>query len=102
MKKFTLIVLIVSIVFIAFGCGQKSGLEGKVVDEKGEPIANLKIIAKQVKPIKGYEQFEATTDSDGTFIFGKLFPASEYILFPCYEDWTQSPMRTLGMRPTNS
>ena len=75
MKKFTLIVLIVSIVFIAFGCGQKSGLEGKVVDEKGEPIANVKIIAKQVKPIKGYEQFEATTDSDGTFSFGKLFPS---------------------------
>jgi hypothetical protein len=90
-----LVVLVVLMVFVAFGCGKKSGLEGKVVDGKGEPVANVKIIAKQVQPIKGYEQFEATTNSDGTFSFGKLFPTSEYILFPWYEDWEEAPMRTL-------
>jgi hypothetical protein len=95
MRRFMLVVLVVLMVFVAFGCGKKSGLEGKVVDEKGKPVANVKIIAKQVQPIKGYEQFEATTNSDGTFSFGKLFPTSEYILFPWYEDWTQAPMRTL-------
>jgi hypothetical protein len=82
-------------VFVVFGCGKKSGLEGKVVDEKGAPVANVKIIAKQVQPIKGYEQFEATTGSDGSFSFKKLFPTSEYILFPWYEDWEEAPMRTL-------
>jgi hypothetical protein len=95
MRRFMLVVLVVSMVFVVFGCGKKSGLEGKVVDGKGEPVANVKIIAKQVQPIKGYEQFEATTNSDGTFSFGKLFPTSEYILFPWYEDWEEAPMRTL-------
>lgn len=95
MKRFGLVVLVVSMVFVVFGCGKKSGLEGKVVDGKGAPVANLKIIAKQVEPIKGYEQFETTTGSDGKFSFGKLFPTSEYILFPWYEDWTEAPMRTL-------
>ena len=72
-----------------------SSIEGRVVDDKGKPIANLKIIAEQVKPIKGYERFEATTDSDGTFSFGKLFPASEYTFSPWFDDWSLAPQRTL-------
>jgi len=56
------------------GCGKKSGLEGKVVDGKGKPMAGVKVVAKQVQPIKGYEQFESTTGSDGGFKFGRLFP----------------------------
>jgi len=95
MRRFGLAVFIILMALAVTGCGKKSGLEGKVVDEKGKPVANLKIIAKQVQPIKGYEHLEATTDSDGTFSFGKLFPTSEYILFPWYEDWTQAPQRTL-------
>ena len=95
MKRFGLVVLVVLMVVCCFGCGKKSGLEGKVVDGKGAPVANVKIIAKQVQPIKGYEQFEATTGADGSFSFKKLFPTSEYILFPWYEDWTEAPMRTL-------
>lgn len=66
-----------------------------MVDGKGKPVARIKIIAKQVQPIKGYEQFEATTGSDGSFSFKKLFPTSEYILFPWFEDWAEAPMRTL-------
>ena len=95
MKRFNLVVFCVLMGFLAFGCGKKSGLEGKVVDGKGKPMANVKIIAKQVQPIKGYEQFEATTDSDGTFSFGKLFPTSEYILFPWFDDWSSAPQRSL-------
>jgi len=95
MKRFGLAVFIVLMVLSVTGCGKKSGLEGKVVDEKGKPVANLKIITKQVKPIKGYEHFEVTTDSDGTFSFGDLFPTSEYVIFPWYEDWTEAPIRVL-------
>ena len=101
MKRFSLVALCILMGFLAFGCGKKSGLEGKVVDGKGKPVANVKIIAKQVQPIKGYEQFEATTGSNGTFSFGKLFPTSEYILFPWYEDWTEAPMRTLRYKANN-
>ena len=95
MKRFGLAVLIVLMVLAVTGCGKKSGLEGKVVDGKGKPMANVKIIAKQVQPIKGYEQFEAVTGSDGTFSFKKLFPTSEYVLFPWFDDWSSAPQRTL-------
>ncbi len=95
MRRFSLAVFIIFMVFAVSGCGKKTGLEGKVLDGKGKPIAHLKIIAKQVQPIKGYEQFEAMTGADGSFSFKKLFPTSEYILFPWYEDWEEAPMRTL-------
>ncbi len=52
-----LVILVLSSCLLLFGCGKKSGLEGKVVDGKGSPMAGLKIIANQVTPIKGYEQF---------------------------------------------
>ena len=95
MKKFGLAFFIILMVLAVTGCGKKSGLEGKVVDGKGKPMANVKIIAKQVQPIKGYEQFEAVTGSDGTFHFKKLFPTSEYVLFPRFDDWSSAPQRTL-------
>jgi hypothetical protein len=38
----------------------------------------------------GYEQFETTTGSDGTFRFNGLFPASEYSIFPVSDKWTTS------------
>jgi len=95
MRRLSLVVFFILMVFAVSGCGKKSGLEGKVLDGKGKPIAHVKIIAKQVQPIKGYEQFEATTGADGSFSFKKLFPTSEYILFPWFEDWAEAPMRTL-------
>jgi hypothetical protein len=97
--KFWAVLALVSL--LAIGCGKKSGLEGKVVDGKGQPIANVKVVASQVQPIKGYEQFEATTGSDGTFRFGKLFPSSEYALFPWSDDWANMPMMTVQYDPTN-
>ena len=71
------------------------------MDGKGQPLANVKVVASQVQPIKGYEQFEATTGSDGTFRFGKLFPSSEYALFPWSEAWASMPMMTVQYDPTN-
>jgi hypothetical protein len=37
-------------------------------------------VAKQIQPMKGYEQFETTTEADGTFRFDKLCPVSQYAL----------------------
>lgn len=81
MRVISRLFLIVLVGLLFVGCGKKSGIEGKVVDGKGNPMANVKIIANQVHPIKGYEHFEATTGSDGKFRFKGLFPTSEYILF---------------------
>ncbi len=71
---------------VAMGCGKKSGLEGKVVDGKGNPISGMKIIAKQVQPLKGDEQREATTGSDGSFKIIDLLPKTEYKLAPSMQD----------------
>jgi hypothetical protein len=89
MKKISqwLVPIFVLVLMVA-GCGKKSGLEGKVVDAKGQPISGLKVIAKQHgQIIKGYEQFETTTDSDGTFKFKNLYPSSEYVIFIWNKDW---------------
>jgi len=64
------------------------------VDGKGQPLAGIKVVAKQIQPIKGYEQFETTTGSDGGFRFGKLFPTSEYELIPFSETWSTEKRRT--------
>lgn len=72
--------LMVFIMACLFGCGKKSGLEGKVVNGKGMPLAGVKVVAKMSQPVKGYEQFESITGSDGVFKFAKLFPTSAYQL----------------------
>ncbi len=101
MKVLKFGVLLAFVSLLAIGCGKKSGLEGKVVDGKGQPLANVKVVASQLQPIKGYEQFEANTGSDGIFRFGKLFPSSEYVLFPWSEAWSNMPMMTVQYDPTN-
>ncbi len=100
MKKRTkwLVVLVV-LVFMVAGCGKKSGLEGKVVDGKGQPISELKVIAKQVQPIKGYEQFEAKTGSDGTFSFSGLYPSSEYVIVIWHKDWSTDAKAQVSAGP---
>ena len=91
--------LMVVVALAVMGCSKESGLEGKVVDGKGNPISGLKIVAKQVQtqvqPIKGYEQFETTTGSDGSFTFSGLLSVSEYILMPRLQDWSAAPLMTL-------
>ncbi len=99
MKKLSLIVLIVFAGFVVVGCGKKPSLEGKVVDAKNNPIANLKIIAEQVQPIKGYERFETMTGSDGSFRFKMLFPSSEYVLTVWSDEWFSTVSKKIQSEP---
>jgi hypothetical protein len=94
MKILHSIFLVFFVNFLAFGCAKSSGIEGKVVNAKGQPMADVKIIAKQVQPIKGYESFETTTGSDGIFRFKGLYPTSEYTLFPHAEYWSTDYLKT--------
>ena len=82
MNKNIVVLFLILMVLTLAGCGKNSGVEGKVVDGKGKPLSGVKLIAKQVEPIKGYERFETKTGSDGTFRFNKLYPFSGYILIP--------------------
>jgi hypothetical protein len=72
------------------GCciGRHSAVEGRLVDGAGNPVANVKIAASQVHPIKGYERSEAVTKSDGTFRLRRLLPSSVYVLKPVSGEWT--------------
>jgi hypothetical protein len=92
MEKLIKFAFIISVFGLLMGCGQSksSALEGKVVDGKGQPMANVKIIAKQVEPIKGYEKLETITGGDGKFTFKGLFPNSAYEVFPYWENQISS------------
>ncbi len=74
------LVLAVCLAFV--GCGKQAGIEGKIVDGKNKPMSGVKLIARQVQPIKGYEHFETTSGSDGTLKFKGVFPSSEYFVEP--------------------
>jgi outer membrane protein OmpA-like peptidoglycan-associated protein len=88
MKIVHRLLLVLLIGIFLFGCGgKKSGIEGKVVDGQGQPISGLKVIVKQVQPVKGYEQFEATTGSDGIFRFAGVMPVSEYVVSLLTDKW---------------
>jgi hypothetical protein len=80
--------LTLSMALAACGGGKQSAVEGKLVDWSGEPVAGVKITAAQVQPIKGYEQSEAVTSSDGSFRIRGLFPSSRYVLKPWSDKWT--------------
>ena len=90
MRKMAVLLVGVMILWGVSACGKNSALEGKIVNGKGQPMAGIKVAAKQVQPIKGYEQFETTTGSDGGFRFGKLFPTSEYELITFSEVGTEA------------
>jgi hypothetical protein len=83
----SLIMLFLVVGFCACG-SKKSSVEGKLVDWNGKPVAKVKITASQVQPIKGYEQFEAVTNSEGAFGIKGLFPSSQYVLKPWSDKWT--------------
>lgn len=87
------------LVLAACGGGKQSAVEGKLVDWNGEPVAGVKITAAQVQPIKGYEQFEAVTSSDGSFRIRGLFPSSQYVLKPWSDKWTCETSATLDSAP---
>lgn len=81
------------------GCGKSSALEGRIIDGKDQPIAQLKVIAKQVEPVKGFEQFETVTDADGKFRFEKLYPSSKYTIGVSSELWTTDVGQTIDTAP---
>lgn len=82
--------LVVLLLLSITGCGggNQSSIEGKLVNWKGEPVAGVKIVATQVQPIKGYEQFEVVSGTDGSFRIKGLYPSSEYALKPMSDKWT--------------
>jgi hypothetical protein len=89
MKRSLLLVLMLIVMLGLVSCGGKqSAVEGKLLDGAGKPVAGVKITAAQVQPIKGYEQFEAVTNADGTFRIKGLFPSSQYVLKPWSDKWT--------------
>lgn len=88
MKSLRGFACLVVLILVSWGCGKQSSLEGKVVDGQGKPIADLKLTAEQVQPVKGFERFEARTGPDGTFRFNELFRKSEYVLRAWSEEWS--------------
>lgn len=88
MKKMFAVILVVFLLLSLGACNKSSKLEGKLVDWKNRPVAGVKIAASQVQPLKGYEQFEAITSTDGTFLIKGLFPSALYILKPWSDKWT--------------
>ena len=89
MKRGLAWILIMFLILSLGACSvsKQSGVEGKLVDWSGKPVAGVKVTASQVQPIKGYEQFEAVTKSDGTFRLNGLFPSSQYVLKPWSDKW---------------
>lgn len=93
MRMIKTLATVFMIVVCLVGCSKKSALEGKVVDGKGYPVAGIKMIAKQIQPIKGFEQFETITNSNGNFKFDNLFPNSEYDLFTDSDEYVKNYFR---------
>lgn len=73
---------VLGIVFCLCSCSKDTALVGRVTDSNGQALAGIKVIAKQVQPVKGFEQFEAISGADGSFTFAKLYPMSQYVLTP--------------------
>jgi len=99
---------LVSLLLLAVGAlacsgvdGKSSAVEGKLVDWDGKPVAGVKITAVQVQPVKGYEQSEAVTSSDGSFKIKGLFPSSAYMLKPWSGKWTCKTEVKLNSAPEN-
>lgn len=82
------VVLALALIVSACAEAKQSAVEGKLVDWNGNPVAGVKITASQIQPLKGYEQLEAVTKSDGSFRITGLFPSSKYVLAPTSDKWT--------------
>ncbi len=81
-KRWIIAVTTLAMFLCLCACGKNTGLVGRVTDSNGQALAGIKVIAKQVQPVKGYEQFEAISGADGSFTFAKLWPSSQYVLTP--------------------
>ena len=58
------------------------------MDSEGNAVIGMKVTASQVQPVKGHEQFEDVTKSDGTFRITGLLPSSPYMLRTLGDTWT--------------
>jgi hypothetical protein len=68
-------------VFLIFSCAKKaSGIGGLVLDGSGKPIANVKVMALQERPVTGYAKLETSTDAEGRFVLRGCYPGSDYKL----------------------
>lgn len=89
-----LFVLLISM--FLFGCGEKTAsVQGKIVDGKGKPVPGLSMIFKQVQPTQGYEQFEAKTGADGSFLLKGLAPTSDYNITFLSDKWKTNVSRKI-------
>ncbi|MGD0661997.1 MAG: carboxypeptidase-like regulatory domain-containing protein [Syntrophorhabdales bacterium] len=74
-----------------------STILGKVADGKGQPIAGLTIVARQVSPPG--EELKGATDAKGAFLFKRLSPAQRYAIFPVSDRWKASTNVTVQGGP---
>ena len=80
--------LVLLISAFLFSCSaKKAGIEGKLLNGRGQPISGITVILKQVHPSKGYEQFETKTLANGAFRIDGVMPAFEYIITPVSDNW---------------
>lgn len=112
MRKWVPCCLILSalVIIVLYGCGdvefpkgiefpkmaefdwrdKSSSLEGKILDGKDQPLAQVTIVARMVEPVKGYEQAKTTSAEDGSFNLGRLYPKSAYVLGFVSDTWVNS------------
>lgn len=84
LSRTTLVIAAVLLLAGTVCAGGKKGsvLEGKVVDKDGKPLAGVKVVATQKNQLKGPKKFEVKTKGDGSFVFKRLYPDSEYVITP--------------------
>lgn len=89
----------------SYGCGQSpSVLEGKIVDEKGQTLANVKVTASQVRVVpkqEHYANLETSTGPDGKFRFEDIFPVADYMLTFSSEKWSPEQVLLIKYKPEN-
>jgi len=75
---------------IVVSCGKNSSLEGSAVDSYGAPLPDVEIVARQLQPVKGYDELSTTTSTDGSFRLDGLFPESIYELHMRGDKWVSA------------
>jgi hypothetical protein len=84
MKKILLWTVISMLVLMSSsGCGvgkRSSAVEGKVINSQGKALSDVKVVATQQVPLKGFERIESKTKTDGTFVLKGLYPNANYNL----------------------
>jgi hypothetical protein len=100
MKRISRMGLLLLILGLLSCGGKQSSVEGKLIDWNGNPVVGVKMIATQIKPLKGYERKEAVIDSEGNYVIKGLFPLSRYTLTPWSDKWTcQNVSKTIESAP---